>query len=268
MLKQATLHFLRRAGLLEAVDHLRYRRLVRVSRGGREAFERAQAGVALPPDDIAYDAYGSLDWEGYWRSGQQIAAYLAGQILRYVEKGPVLEWGCGPARIIRHLPAHLGKGWELHGSDYNPDSVSWCGSHIPGITFAKNELAPPFRYPNAHFACVYAVSVFTHLSEELHYAWIHELQRVLRPGGVLICTLHGDETRPWLLDSERVAYDRGDLVVRGAVGEGTRTYLAYHPPAFVRKRLFGSFEVLHHATASEAPFVRQDVWIGQTSGRR
>jgi SAM-dependent methyltransferase len=268
MLKQAALHLLQRARLLEAVDRLRYRRQARASRTGREAFERAHPGVALPPERAAYDAYGSLDWEGYWRSGQQIAAYLASHIRRYAEQGRVLEWGCGPARIIRHLPALLGEGWELHGSDYNPDSVSWCAAHIPGVRFAKNDLAPPFRYPDAHFSCVYAVSVFTHLSEEMHYAYAHELRRILRPGGVLICTLHGDETRPWLLDSERAAYDRGQLVVRSAVGEGTRTYLAYHPATFVRERLFGGFEVLHHATASEAPFVRQDVWVGQTSGRK
>lgn len=261
MLKQPAMRLLRRMRLLEMADHLRYARSKRDGRRSREAFLAEHPGAPLPPDDVAYDAYGSLDWRGYWSSGSEIAAYLATLIERHADKGRLLEWGCGPGRIVRHLPRLLGDAWELHGSDYNPKTVAWCAGHLPRIAFTHNDLAPPFVYPDGYFSCVYAISVFTHLSETLHRAWIEELRRVLRPGGLLICTLHGDATRDWLLPNERERYDAGRLVVRSGVREGTRTYLAYHPPAYVHRELLRSFGVAEHIQAAKAPFTRQDVWV-------
>src|SRR5262249_14848680 len=50
----------------------------------------------------------------------------------------------------------------------------------------------PLRYRDASFDLVYAFSVFTHLPESLQLAWMGELRRVLRPGGYLLISLHGE----------------------------------------------------------------------------
>src|SRR5262249_46158563 len=119
-LKQQALQLLRRARLLETADAARFRWLARDSVAGRAAFARTFGDAPLPPDDIAYDAYGTLDWTFYWGFGKLIAEFLAPRVRAHAPAGGrVLEWGCGPARIIRHLPALLGSSWQVNGSDAN-----------------------------------------------------------------------------------------------------------------------------------------------------
>jgi ubiquinone/menaquinone biosynthesis C-methylase UbiE len=42
------------------------------------------------------------------------------------------------------------------------------------------------------FDLIYAISVFTHLDEDLQHVWLGELQRVARPGAVCIFSVQGD----------------------------------------------------------------------------
>jgi len=44
-------------------------------------------------------------------------------------------------------------------------------------------------YRDSFFNLVYAYSVFTHLPEPAQNVWIPEIARVLRPGGVFVCTV-------------------------------------------------------------------------------
>ncbi len=39
---------------------------------------------------------------------------------------------------------------------------------------------------------IHAISIFMHLSETMHYAWINELYRILKKDGILIFTTHGE----------------------------------------------------------------------------
>jgi SAM-dependent methyltransferase len=262
-LKQPLLHLLRGAGLLEIVDRVRFRWLAFRSRAGRSTFRRTHGDVPLPPDDLAYDAYGGLNWEFYWGFGRLIAAFFAQRMLDRSRAGSVLEWGCGPARIVRHLPQLLGSGWEVHGCDANARTIDWCIEHVPAVRFHANAATPPLPFAPDGFDYVYSVSVFTHLSEELHRRWADELCRVLKPGGTLICTLHGDTTRPLLLPSELARFDSGQLVVRGTVAEGTRCFLAYHPRRFVIEDLLRDFDVVEQIPAPNTFGANQDVWIAR-----
>jgi SAM-dependent methyltransferase len=264
--RQQIAYLLRRAGLLEVADWLRYLKAKRAARGARDAFIRQHGHVALPPDDFAYDAYGALDWPAYWNSGLETAVYLGSILMREVAAGSprrVLEWGCGPARIVRHLGNQLQPpdAWQLFASDYNSRTIHWCRAHIEGVTFLENQLAPPLVFEEASLHAIYCISVFTHLSQAMHKAWIHEIGRILCPGGLLIASLHGDACRDWLLPHEREQYDRGELIVRGEVKEGKRTYVAYHPPAFVRNVLFHEFELVSCETSPIPSLGLHDVWV-------
>jgi SAM-dependent methyltransferase len=262
--KQRVMQWLRHARLLESADAARFRWLARDSRASRDAFKRAFGDAPLPPDDIAYDAYGTLDWPFYWGFGKLSAEFLAPRVRAHGRGGRVLEWGCGPARIIRHLPDLLGPTWNVTGADANPRTIRWCTEHLPGIEFARNGETPPLPFDRAAFDCAYAVSVFTHLSADLQRDWARELRRVLKPCGLLICTLNGDASRALLMPSERAAFDRGEPVVRGEVKGGTRCYVAYHPPAFVRGDLLKGFEIVDHLPAPNAFGDRQDIWIAKS----
>jgi len=265
-LKQQALQLLRRARLLETADAARFRWLARDSRAARAAFAQAFGDAPLPPDDVAYDAYGTLDWTFYWGFGKVVAEFLAPRVRGHAGgAGRVLEWGCGPARIIRHLPPLLGPGWGVSGSDANPTTIRWCAEHLPGIEFVVNGAAPPLPFAAATFESAYAVSVFTHLSVELQRAWAAEVRRVLKPRGLFICTLNGDASRSLLTPSEQSTYDRGEPVVRGEVTGGTRCFIAYQPPAYVRNDLLREYDVVEHLPAPNLFGERQDVWVVKSS---
>jgi hypothetical protein len=94
----------------------------------------------------------------------------------------------------------------------------------------------------------------------MHEAWIAELKRVLKPGGILLATLHGNLVRHKLTPGERELFDRGELVVRGNVAEGSRLYAAFHPNAYARQQLFAGMPIL----ATREPFatrMSQTLWV-------
>lgn len=223
-MKQVVVNLLRKLHLLQFVDSLKLvMELVKTARDNRQ-FKSGHPDFILPPYRFAFDAYGHTDWKRYYKTGIEDAKMLSGIIQAVVpgEAVNVGEWGCGPARILRHMPSLL-KDWkpvECYGSDYNPDSIDWCRKKIRGINFSKNDLAPPLEFDDDHFDCLYNVSVFTHLTREMHFLWIKELSRVVRPGGIIILTTHGDLCRYKLLGYEIKKYDRGELVIRGNIEEG------------------------------------------------
>ena len=104
------------------------------------------------------------------------------------------------------------------------------------------------RYGDETFDLIYAISVFTHLTEELGRAWIAELRRLLRPGGLLMFTVHGRACLPYLTRRERAGYERGELIVQFAEAAGANICAAYHPEPYV-ERLTSDFEVLEFAPA-------------------
>jgi SAM-dependent methyltransferase len=62
---------------------------------------------------------------------------------------------------------------------------------MPIIDFRISPEAPPTDYLDAHFAGVYAVSVWTHFAEDLALAWLDEMHRIVAPGGFLVFSAAG-----------------------------------------------------------------------------
>jgi ubiquinone/menaquinone biosynthesis C-methylase UbiE len=109
----------------------------------------------------------------------------------------VLDWGVGCGRMARLVLEHHPEV-ELHGVDIDADNVGWCRAHLPGGRFQVSLPMPPLPFPDDHFDFVYAISVFTHLTEAAQDAWLHELARILRPGGLGLATIHGETTVAYL----------------------------------------------------------------------
>ena len=63
---------------------------------------------------------------------------------------------------------------------------------MPWATFKANQPLPPIDYPDATFDLVYNHSVFTHIDENYQDQWLAELRRVVKPGGHLILSVHGE----------------------------------------------------------------------------
>jgi len=62
--------------------------------------------------------------------------------------------------------------------------------HIAG-NFTGLSLAPPTPFPDNSFAAIYGISVFTHLTQQYEELWLAELQRIARPGALLLLSVHG-----------------------------------------------------------------------------
>ena len=110
----------------------------------------------------------------------------------------VLDFGCGCGRVIRHWADR--KATEWHGSDINERLISWCRDHLSFARFEVNGLAPPLPYRAGFFDAIYAISVLTHLDEDLQNRWLGELARIVAPDGAVLLTTHGDGWLPGLDD--------------------------------------------------------------------
>jgi SAM-dependent methyltransferase len=252
--------------LLPLMEQLRFQRaLVRYSALNRD-FIKDHPDFQLPPLQCAYDAFGAIDWNYYFSTGCEVAAKIASIIRSSLgqQRIKVLEWGCGPACNIRHMPGQLPQA-ELFGSDYNRETIAWCASAIQGVTFSKNNLEPPLPFESGMFDCVYSLSVLTHLSEANCIAWVKELVRVLRPGGTLIFTTKGDFSAKRLFGRELRKYKSGIPVVRGNAREGKRIYDTVHPPEYVKKVLLEGLEPVEFTPVGMTQY-GQDLWVARKPG--
>ncbi|MHA7870982.1 MAG: class I SAM-dependent methyltransferase [Hyphococcus sp.] len=240
--KQHLLSIARALRLLPVLDAGRFLWARAQSAEDNRQFLAARPDFAPPPLWWMHDMYRHTSFEQYWRTGEGTAAAIAAMIDRHVDAPAprVADWGCGLARVIRHLPSR----YRRAGFDYNANAIRWNAAHIRDIAFQENALQPPLPAAGESFDALYALSVFTHLSEAGHRNWIAEIERVLAPGGVFIGAFHMRPLPGQLLPAEQARFDAGELVVRGAVKEGSRTYTAYHPEAYLRDALLRRFEIL------------------------
>jgi SAM-dependent methyltransferase len=226
------------------------------------AFKQEIKGFCFPPISLMVDAHSSWNYREYYRGGQKAARIVTDVVLRHKPMtADILEWGCGPGRVIRHLPGanFLGPARRYHGADYNRGSIEWCTQNLPGINFVLNDLVPPLPFAESSFDLSYCRSVFTHLSEDNSLAWMSELKRVTRTRGLICFSTHGDQTLPKLAKDEAARYRAGSYVQRANDSEGLRSFAAFHPPGYVRNRLASGLEIIEHRT----DLGNQDVWVAR-----
>src|SRR5262245_47581476 len=99
----------------------------------------------------------------------------------------ILDFGCGWGRILRFFLRDC-LAANLHGIDVDPGLVEICRKTMNYGSFDVVDPLPPTRVPNESFDFVVGYSVFSHLAEHASLAWVEELARVLKPGGVMVVT--------------------------------------------------------------------------------
>jgi SAM-dependent methyltransferase len=222
--------------------------------------DQAPDGLPLPPAQLRFKVIGNSDPQVFLNTGETQAAVLREHLAPALVPAPkrLLDFGVGCGRVARHWHA-LGDGVEVHGTDYNPRLVEWVQANLPFVQAARNGLEPPLRYPDGHFDAIYAISLFTHWPADLQVAWMHELRRVMAPGGRLVITTHGEGLVEHMLTEERERFAAGELVVRNIRSPGSNLCVTYHPPAWVRAHLLAGFDEL--VWTPTAPAFTQDVWV-------
>lgn len=136
----------------------------------------------------------NTDADVFTQTGQRLARAMMGAARDHAQLGDrirdVLDWGCGCGRVARWIAAEHPEV-RLCGCDIDAEAVGWCSGNIPG-EFAVSPLYPPLPYPDGSFDAVLACSVMTHLARRFQRKWLADIARVLRPGGVLVASVHGE----------------------------------------------------------------------------
>ena len=171
----------------------------------------------------------------------------------------ILDFGCGCGRVIRNW-ARLDV--DAAGSDLSGSAIVWCRENLSFARFETNGLSPPLAFGDASFDLAYALSVFTHLPEAIQHDWMDELRRVVRPGGFVLLTMHGERYLERLGEDERRRFQAGQLVVRWGEVPGTNLCTTFHPPVWIRERLLPhGFEEVAFVPEGAAGNPYQDLFL-------
>ena len=260
--------FLRRSGLMPLV--FRGRMLLSpvmpatLARNLRWRLGGAHEALPLPNVRARFLVAGSADIQGFLELGRRAADSIAAAVVKagrpIDSMGAILDFGCGSGRVLRHWHGLAGRV-AVYGTEMNEALVTECRRCVPFATVAQNRPAPPLDHPGRRFDLVYALSVFTHLHEDLQRAWRDELHRVLAPGGLLLVTTHGEFYAPRLSDAERARFAAGHCIVQGAEFLGENLCIAYHPEASGRALFADRFDVVEFAPRGARGNPEQDLWL-------
>ncbi len=237
---------------------------VNLWRNARFWMAGAPDGFPIPPMYLITLVAGRSDIGWFLESGrmgaESIDQILTKNSFHLANVRKLLDFGCGCGRVVRHLS--MLTGGAIHGTDSNRSLIEWCSRNLSKVAqFSVNGMSPPLQYEEASFDLVYAISVFTHLSEGLQIAWIDELARILRPGGLLVLSTHGERYLDRLNSDDRQRFKRGQLVVKRVEYVGTNLCTSFHPYNYVKHQLARRFTVVDFLPEGTRGSPHQDLYL-------
>jgi SAM-dependent methyltransferase len=218
-----------------------------------EVRDRASAAdsLPLPPDPLQVRQVGGVWGASFYREGrvifQQLAAAFAQAGVPLERARSILDFGCGCGRVLSAF-ADIPRAGEVWGCDIDRQAIEWNGANLSALgAFRTNASVPPSPFANGQFDAIYSVSVFTHLPEEMQFAWLGELRRILRPGGILVASVHGGHySRGAQPEVRAEVAERGFAYRTGPVTEGLPDFymVAVHSEAYIRATWTRFFELV------------------------
>ena len=150
-----------------------------------------QAGSWIADAGDSYDRVAER-YADLVRSGLEALPLEKGLVDDYARRvleaggGPVLDVGCGPGWLTRHLAS---RGLAVSGIDVSTGMLRLARTNNPGIGFAAASLTQiPIR--DGALAGAFCWYVLHHVPDEDLEAVIRELARVIAPGGSLLLGGH------------------------------------------------------------------------------
>jgi len=176
----------------EAAGLFRY---VQYRRALRRVIACEPVAADVPPPHLRYRVHRSFDVEQYQTTGRSIAALIRQAFSDTgfdIADRAVLDLGSGPGRVAHWLKAEV-PSVQLTCADIDGEAIDWANRHLPGVaTFVTTPHLPPMPFASSSFDAIYCISLFTHLDERMQNVWLHEIARMLKPGGLLLATTHGE----------------------------------------------------------------------------
>ena len=125
-------------------------------------------------------------------AGKPLDRHLLNRLAEDVRgHGLVADLGCGPGHVARYLHD---QGVRMLGIDLSPRMIDSARQRSPDIEFRVGDMRA-LDLPDGALAGIVAFYSLIHIDEHEMGATLHELRRVLAPGGLLLVAFHiGEET--------------------------------------------------------------------------
>lgn len=175
--------------------------------------------------------------------------YLSPDLLalkKYVKRGDkILDLGCGNGRLTQLFE---GLDVQYTGLDVSKEMIGIAKQKYPKYDFVIQNNPLGIDYPDNTFDIIFCLSVFHHIpSDKYRIDYLKEINRVLKPNGILILTVWNLWRRPnFLLELisnkiRNVRFDFGDLFIKFKDNKGKELASRYHH-AFTKSELSKLFE--------------------------
>ncbi len=213
-----------------------------------------QAGTAA-------GAVAAVDNSGSEDAVRQTGQWTAVQMRAALDLQPshhVLELGCGVGRIGRELVEHVG---HWHGVDISQSMLDVAAERLApfsNVSLTRLERTSLEMLDSDSFDRVYSVAVLCHIDKEDLYLYLHELHRVLKPGGLMyVETWNLDDRVGWKRWEYEVAnWKRSDQSQRKPVGRNQ----------FCAPQEFGLY--LQHAGFDSLVQYADSPWVQAVAGKQ
>ena len=165
--------------------------------------------LPLPPTLNREGYHGERHYD-YWLSGLkdylQMKQILQRHNIPFTRIQRSFELGCATGRVLRHLVCQEPQ-IEVWGADINLSHVEWALQFLgPSPKLLQSSMLPYLPIEDNSMDLVCAFSVFTHI-DEFELAWLAEVRRILKPGGIAYLTAHTDHT--WRILNDKHALYHG-----------------------------------------------------------
>jgi SAM-dependent methyltransferase len=155
-----------------------------------------------PPRDLAARVFAVEGWSDPNLAYDELGAQTKRQLVRLLPDDwsfsgrRILDFGSGAGRTLRHFASEAETA-EFWGADIDEPSIKWMQENLsPPFHAWQSTVNPPLGLEHGSFDLIYAISVFTHLTDN-SIPWLLELHRLLKPDGLLIATFMGRWISEW-----------------------------------------------------------------------
>jgi ubiquinone/menaquinone biosynthesis C-methylase UbiE len=102
----------------------------------------------------------------------------------------ILDFGCGSGSQLMSLTRHF-PGATYFACDVDPSAIEFVRKSYPTVDAVTSGFMPPLGYSDNQMDLVYSVSTFSHFDLPTQRAWLLELFRIIKPGGLVLLTIEG-----------------------------------------------------------------------------
>ncbi len=212
------------------------------------------AGIPLPPPEHLQQRVVGGYVPGFMWSGFRPMAEFDSLLMRHFGKHigdfrRILDFGVGCGRVLRPI-ARTYPNVAMTGTDIDPEAIAWLATNYGEFgTFITAPHTPPIVLPGRSFDLIYAISVFTHLPEDMQWHWLSELVRLLDDNGIAIITVHGENyLKQFPEEQQAAAAASGGFLYNDAASEtdGLPAFYknSYHTETYVRSRWSEYFDII------------------------